>query len=514
MMNTLINEREEIEEKEEKQLTIIEKKKLKTSKKQKVKLFVTIFIGLLLLQSIEWIYRTTGNVTIEQLIFHLKVPIQGTNTNIILQYFMEVIPLAIIISVAITIVINSFRKREKAKHAGTAILMLSIIYVLTRANVVGYVINQITVSNFIESNYAKVEEEKIIFPEQKNNLIYIFLESMESSYTSTENGGMYQEDYIKELRELAEANIQFSNTDKLGGAISLPGTGWTIAGMVAQTSGLPLKISIEQNSYGKYDEFLPGVKTIGEILQQNGYKNYLLLGSEATFGGRSNYFEQHGNYQIWDLNSAIEQGRMREEDKVWWGYDDKDLFEYAKEQLLEISREGQPFNYTMLTVDTHFSDGYVCPKCENKFDTQYANVIACSSKQVADFVKWIQEQEFYEDTTIVISGDHLTMQVLSEDNIDKNYQRTIYNAIINPSKSLDISNIQKQNRQFSTIDMFPTTLAALGATIENDRLGVGTNLFSNRKTIIEECGYDTVNSEFEKKSKFYEQNFIYNKKED
>ena len=168
MMNTLINEREEIEEKEEKQLTIIEKKKLKTSKKQKVKLFVTIFIGLLLLQSIEWIYRTTGNVTIEQLIFHLKVPIQGTNTNIILQYFMEVIPLAIIISVAITIVINSFRKREKAKHAGTAILMLSIIYVLTRANVVGYVINQITVSNFIESNYAKVEEEKIIFPEQKN----------------------------------------------------------------------------------------------------------------------------------------------------------------------------------------------------------------------------------------------------------------------------------------------------------------------------------------------------------
>lgn len=501
-MNNLLDEK--IEQREETKETTRQ-----TNNKQKVKLFISILIALLLLESIEWLYRTTGNLTIEQMIFHLKVPLQGTNSDMIWQYIVQVVPLAIIISFAIMIIVNNFREKGKAKNAGKIILVISIIYVSTRANVIGYVLNQIQASNFIEENYVSVEEDNIVFAEQKNNLIYIYLESMESSYTSTENGGMYKDDYIKELRELAQDNIHFSNTEKLGGAVQLSGTGWTIAGMVAQTSGLPLKISIEQNSYGKYDEFLPGVKTLGEILQQNGYQNYLTIGSDASFGGRSNYFMQHGNYKIWDVNTAIEQGKMKKEDEVWWGYDDKDLFGYAKEQLLEISQNEQPFNYTILTADTHFSDGYICPKFDNKFDTQYANVISCSSKQVAEFVQWIQEQEFYQNTTIVISGDHLTMQVLSEDNIGKDYQRTIYNAIINPSKSLDISNINTKNRQFSTIDMFPTTLAAIGATIKDNRLAIGTDLFSNRETLIEQYGYNTVNIQFERKSKFYEQNFIY-----
>lgn len=41
----------------------------------------------------------------------------------------------------------------------------------------------------------------------------------------------------------------------------------------------------------------------------------------------------------------------------------------------------------MLTVDTHFTDGYVCELCQNQYDEQYSNVIACSSRQVSEF--WI-----------------------------------------------------------------------------------------------------------------------------
>ena len=82
----------------------------------------------------------------------------------------------------------------------------------------------------------------------------------------------------------------------------------------------------------------------------------------------------------------------------------------AKEKLSEIGIKDEPFNFTMLTVDTHFEDGYVCEQCQNEFgDNRYANVMACSSRQVDAFVKWIQKQPFYENTTIIISGDHLTM---------------------------------------------------------------------------------------------------------
>ena len=149
---------------------------------------------------------------------------------------------------------------------------------------------------------------------------------------------------------------------------------------------------------GKYDG--DGVTT--KLLKENGYKNYLLLGSDSKYGCRKNYFEQHGKYQIYDLNTAIKNNEMTEDDIVWWGFDDEDLYAKAKKQLTQISKKDEPFNYTMLTVDTHFEDGYLDEKCKEKFKDQYSNVIYCADDKVGEFIDWIKEQDFYDDTVIVV----------------------------------------------------------------------------------------------------------------
>ena len=179
----------------------------------------------------------------------------------------------------------------------------------------------------------------------------------------------------------------------------------------------------------------------------------------------------------------------------------------TKEKLKTISKQDEPFNFTMLTVDTHFQDGYLCEDCDNKFDEQYKNVIACSSKKVAEFVKWVQEQDFYEDTTIVISGDHLSMQKdFFEIDENSEYEKTVINLFINSFSNTD----NTKNRQFSTMDLYPTTLAALGVKIEGERLGLGTNLFSNEKTLLEKYGKEYVDGELRKTSKFYNSNILIN----
>ena len=38
---------------------------------------------------------------------------------------------------------------------------------------------------------------------------------------------------------------------------------------------------------------------------------------------------------------------------------------------------------------------------------QYKNVISCSSKRVYAFVQWLKQQDFYENTTIIIAGGHI-----------------------------------------------------------------------------------------------------------
>ena len=57
--------------------------------------------------------------------------------------------------------------------------------------------------------------------------------------------------------------------------------------------------------------------------------------------------------------------------------------------------------------------------------------------------------------------------------------------------------------------MYPTTLAALGVKIEDNKLGLGVNLFSNEKTLIEKYNFNDVNNEFYKKSVFYNSNILY-----
>lgn len=54
------------------------------------------------------------------------------------------------------------------------------------------------------------------------------------------------------------------------------------------------------------------------------------------------------------------------------------------------------------------------------------------------------------------------------------------------------------------MDMFPTTIASLGATIEGDRLGLGTNLFSGEQTLAEKLTFDQLNDDLSQKSKFFE----------
>ena len=394
--------------------------------------------------------------------------------------------------------------RKHALSLASVVLIAAIAICGARIHFYRFVKTETTGSAFIPGHYIKPDSSILHFPEKKRNLIYLFLESMESTYADPSAGDKITDCYIPELKELAEQNLNFSNTDGLGGALSFPGTTWTAAAMVAQTSGVAVKISLESDSYGAGDEFLPGATSIGEILEKQGYQQELLLGSNAEFHGRETYFTEHGNYQILDTDALKAAHRLPMDYDQWWGFEDEKLFGYAREELTRLSQEDAPFNLTMLTADTHFPDGYVCELCRNDYEIQYANVLACSSRQVADFVAWIQEQPFYENTTIVISGDHLTMDAGFMENADPEYTRTVYDCFIHSA----VEPLQEKNRQFGTFDLFPTTLAALGVEIDGNRLGLGTNLFSNRRTLTEQYGYEFLAEELQKQSDFYDEQVL------
>lgn len=474
---------------------------------------LTVFIAglsVLLALSVRWMFATWTNLSMDELVYHLTAPLDGTNTDMIWDYVRVCAVPTILVIFFLILILIAWRKKEKVHLFRGIINLVALVgiivmlgYTWTELGVGDYLKDQNTESKFIEDEYVDPTDVEVVFPEQKRNLIYIFLESMETTYSDVDDGGAFDENVIPELTEIAQTNEDFSGADpKLNGGYSLAGTTWTMGAMFAQTSGLPLNISISANDMDMQDSFFPGVTTLGDILSDAGYTQTLLIGSEAQFGGRKLYFQEHGNYEMEDYSYAIENGLIPSDYKVWWGYEDQKLFEFAKEKLLQLSQGDEPFNLTMLTVDTHFEDGYVCEQCPTEYDTQYSNVMACSSRQVGEFLKWIQQQDFYENTTIVISGDHPTMDsdYCAEIDQEGNYDRRVFTAYINAAAYAQ----DQQERTYSTFDNFPTTLAALGVQIDGDRLGLGTNLFSGTKTLLEEFGNSKVNDELKKKSEFIE----------
>lgn len=361
-------------------------------------------------------------------------------------------------------------------------------------------------SSLFEDYYVSALDVSITFPEEKRNLIILYLESLENTMIEVEKGGGWSYTVIPELERIATENINFSNSDKIGGALPIAGTGWTVAGLVASSSGIPLKIPIHGNDYTSSKNFLSGAYTLGDILKKEGYNLEVMFGSDASFGGRSSYYSKHGDYEIYDLKTAIKEGKMLEKEKTGWGFDDTHLFNWAKEEITELASKEQPFSFSFLTVNTHFPDGYLESRAEELYETQYENVHAFSSKQVGDFVSWFQKQEFYDHTTLVILGDHHSMQdpEFYNKRLTEGYNRTIYNTIINSP----VKPIQSINREFTSLDMYPTILASIGVEIEDNRLGLGTNLFSNRETLVEELGYNQLNTELNKNSNFYNKNIL------
>ena len=476
-------------------------------------------LGFILYNLGNWVLDTWGLLSIDEIIFHLKVPLDGTNSDVVLDGINACVPLAVLVLfLSIFLIIGLRNKHGKCM---IALFLVAVIAcgsagraayeVYDELDVKEYLVSQKKESHFIEQNYVDPRTTKITFPDKKRNLIYIYLESMESTFASKGDGGGLDFNCIPELTKLAEENTNFSNTDKLGGGYPAYGGTWTMAGIFSQTSGIPIKNSEQTDdvnaTLAEQYSFSSQARNLEDILADEGYNQCFMIGSDATFGGRRAYFESHGKGQteICDYNTAKENGQIPEDYYVWWGYEDQKLFANAQEKLTELSSKDEPFNFTMLTVDTHFEDGYVCEQCQNEFgDNQYANVMACSSRQVDAFVKWIQQQPFYENTTIVISGDHLTMDSDFCNDVSEDYERSVYNVFINLPEGLDTSFEKTHNREFATLDMFPTTLAAMGVTIEGDRLALGVNLFSDEQTLTEQYGRKGLDKELMKKSKFYD----------
>ena len=480
--------------------------------------FVLMFLAMACICVIFYVKRNfvlIGTNPIAQILFHCIVQIDGADPvfirgiikHCVLVPFAGALLVTLLVFGDFSVLSKTYNSklisfvRKKSLIIGFICLLCSFVSLSVYLRLPEYIKVYTKTSTLYEDEYVDPAGMEYSFPDKKRNLIYIMLESVETSDYSKAEGGALDYNCIPELYRIAEENITFN--DNKGYDVA-PGASWTVASMIAQSSGIPLNIPIGENDFVTSNKFLPGAYSLGEILEKEGYNNMLAIGSDAVFSGRKYYYEMHGNYTIHDYNYFCETERFDSDMTEWWGMIDRYLFELAKEDVLELASKDEPFNYTMLTVDTHHQDGVICDDCRDDYPEQLANVYACSSRKVDDFINWCKQQDFYENTTIIIVGDHCSMSVDFSEVIG-DFDRKAYYTIINP----DDDCIPTNNRTLCTFDFYPTTLASLDIDFEGERLGLGTNLFSNEETLCEKYGKEEFFSLVKQHSKYYDNHILY-----
>lgn len=378
-----------------------------------------------------------------------------------------------------------------------------------------YLQSRFTESEFFEAQYVSPKTVgRVTAPEKKRNLLFIELESFETSFFSKEHGGLWDEELIPELYELLSDPdaIYFSTDSGTHGTLNAYGTTWTTAALIGYTAGIPFKVPVGKNNSYHSENFLSGAWALGDILSANGYRNILVSAATTTFGGVGEYFRAHGGYTIVDRNApyftdaagnrlgfSIPQSQWNE-----WGYSDAAAFSMAREVLsAQAASSDEPWHMVIKTTDAHFN-GYLY-EAGNGYEgsvrshgSKIENVYATTSREVGSFIAWLKEQSFYADTTVVLVGDHPNMLagICGDTSAD---ERGRYNLILNSVVTTD----RTKNRAFTAFDFYPTVLSALGFTVHGNRLGLGVDLFSSAPTLAERYGITVLNAELEKNSDFY-----------
>ena len=481
--------------------------------------FGILFLAAVAAYSVCAWYQKTFDLEFKDLLYTLASPLKGTGESTMAEVRGVILPrvytYGVLYVICALIVSQRGRLWKTLRRIGAAfcalVLVLSLIFAAKALRLPAYIKALTEKTTIYEDHYVDPNKVAITSDGKTKNLIYIYLESMETTYASSTIGGKQTDgNYMPLMTALAQQNVSFSDkaSGELGGFRCPIGTGWTMAALLSTSSGIPFSFPLGEggnNKMGEREYFASGLTTLGDILEKEGYVQEFLCGSDANFGGRRDYFVQHGNYRIFDYYTALEKGYVTEHNG-WWGFDDTTLYQIAKDELRALADSDQPFNFTMLTVDTHHVDGYRCSLCGYEYGDAEAgeellkNVVSCADRQLASFVAWIQEQDFYKDCVVIITGDHPRMDTTLIGETEY-FDRTIYNCFLNAAPTVDETLLERRN--WTSFDMFPTTLAAMGFVIEENRLGLGVDLFSGEPTLAEQYGFWYVNNEVAKFSDYY-----------
>lgn len=458
----------------------------------RVCVYALIWAGLTLLIAAVGIRFYWGKISVGQMLLNLvSVETNGGGGAIVWTGILGigVLPLLMTAGVALW---QYFRRRKRRKYGVvlprrlqwiTHTAFTALVAALVIAGTTSFA-STVSLWDYIKAANSSYDignyyvEATITSAVHKRNLVLIYLESGEGTIADDQ---LFEKDAFASLKEATRASDGWQSVESLR---EYKGGGWTMAGLVSTQCGIPLKGTSSAMGTGAFnslggevDTYLGGVTCLGDVLDAHGYTNVFLGGANASFAAKDVFLSSHGYSEIRDLSDWRAAGETAENFRSDWGLSDERLMANAKEEVdvlhAEAEKSGEPFNLTLLTLDTH-APLHIFDYCDVDTEDATTSVFSCSMTQVAGFVNHMKEKGYLDDTAVVIMGDHLKQLSTGdpfEEQLSGNHNRTIFNRIWIPGADSSATWLGDVDQ----LNMYPSILEVAGLALQDQEAGLGVS---------------------------------------
>ena len=299
---------------------------------------------------------------------------------------------------------------------------------------------------------------------RRRNVVLIYAESLEATYLDRDRFPKI----LPNVRGYLNEGLWFSDLRQY------PGTGWTVAGMVAGQCGVPLLSRSQGNQIlASVDDPFGALPCLAEFLRADGYQTVYMGGASPAFAGKGRFLSSNGFEVV--LGRENFMSLVPESYTTGWGIYDDSLFEFARSAFDELAASKRPFLLSLLTLDTHHPRGHPSASCSPHPATEnpMLNAVYCTDQLLAELIEHIRNSPAGRDTVIVLLSDHLAMRNTATELLESGPRRILF-LILNSAYSP--REIKKRGAHF---DIAPTILDAIG--YQPQVMGFGQSLLANQE---------------------------------
>ncbi|MFB9273974.1 LTA synthase family protein [Cohnella cellulosilytica] len=234
-------------------------------------------------------------------------------------------------------------------------------------------------------------------------------------------------------------------------------------------------------------------------LAEHGYNTATFHTNDVQFWNRKELYKGLGFGRYYDAEF------FGDEDLVFFGSSDEVLYKKTADELLKMSQTGKPFYAQVISMSSHHPFNIPDRKIRFELPERYRDTLVGDYIQaqnytdyaLGQFIDRLKENGLWDDTVLVVYGDHLGLPIYSLTDHEKNLMEEIYGYEYGFSEMMNIPLIvaasgvtepQVLPQVGGQADLFPTIANLLGVSLKG-HIHFGQDLLNQTDNLLPQRYY-------------------------